>query len=288
MNWILAGILTIVFSNIYYLILRIAQQKGIDAKYYMVANYSIPTLLFYILGKAQGISFVISLHWFIIIALVSIFLSYIGGLISYWGISEAPNAGYSVIIQKSYAIFTSIASIFLFAAPLPLWKFGAIILIIFSAAIVMGLGDTKSKKSNSIRWIVWSIVAFFCFGALRLAGKYIITGGVPLLVELFYVQIIVTGISVLVLIKDHKKNPIKWSPSTLSILIAIGVSVSGFYYFLQTADINAPNLGYSSAMNVAANAFYTVLVAKLLHDEFSKRRFLGVLGVCAGVILLLL
>lgn len=68
----------------------------------------------------------------------------------------------------------------------------------------------------------------------------------------------------------------------------MGTSVSFFYYFLQIPEVIGPNLGYVSAINTASNAFYTILVALIFKDHLSLKKFLAVLGVTAGLILLVI
>jgi hypothetical protein len=59
-----------------------------------------------------------------------IFFSYLGNVFSLKGIEYSPNPGYSLIISKSYVVFTAIASIFIFSAPLTMKSVIAILLIV--------------------------------------------------------------------------------------------------------------------------------------------------------------
>jgi len=72
------------------------------------------------------------------------------------------------------------------------------------------------------------------------------------------------------------------------VLLSIGFSVTFFYYFKIVSEVAAPNIGYVNAINTASNAFYTVLVALIFKDHLSVKKFLAVLGVTAGLILLVL
>ena len=287
MNWIVTSFLMFVSSIIYYLIIKKAQLNKIENKLYMVFNFAVPTLLFLFINISKHINIFIDLKLIGIILLISFFLNYIGSSVSYLAISKAPNAGYSVIIQKSYAVYTSIAAIYLFHSFLSLRKFFAILFIIFSTAIV---SITRGKKLNfkNYQWVVLSFVSFFCFGTLRLANKLIISAGVPVITLLFWAAFFTTIISLIDLILNKKQVKTKITINNFLFLLGIGVSVTFFYYFLQTAEVIAPNIGYVGAINTASNAFYTILVALIFKDHLSVKKFLAVLGVTAGLILLVI
>ncbi len=290
MNWIVASLLMLVFSNIYYLTMRVAQQRGIDAKYYMVANFSIPAVLYFVLGRSAGYNFWLTPIQYAAIALNAIVFSYIGSVISYHAMKKAPNAGYSVIIQKSYGIYTAILSVLFFGSALPAWKFGAILLVVVSTGIVMGLFEKKipgSSKGNV--WIWLSLIAFFCFGTLQFIAQWIArTWHIPTPVYLMWVMIIVDMFSIGELVRTRHVRTLTWNMTNIALLAGIGVSVTGFYYFLQAGQLVAPNIGYVGAINTASNAVLTLLAAWLLKDKFSWKRFIGVVGVSIGVMLLVI
>ena len=274
-------------SIIYYLIIKKAQIEKIESKLYMVANFSIPTILYFIINQTKHTNIFIDFKLIFAIFLISLFLNYIGSVVSYYGMIEAPNAGYSVVIQKSYAIYTSLAAIYLFSSPLPVKNFLAILVIIFFTALLSISPDTKISFKN-YRWVAYSFIAFFCFGTLRLGNKMVINAGAPTLALLFWATFFTTIIAAIDLFINRKSIKTKLTPKNILILMGIGVSVSFFYYFLQVADVIAPNIGYSSAINAASNAFYTVVVALIFKDHLSWKKFLAVLGVTAGLILLVL
>ncbi len=287
MNWIIASFLMFFSSIIYYLIIKKAQVEKIESKLYMVANFSIPTLLYFFLARYNNINLVVGVRYIVAIFLISLFLNYIGSVISYFGMIEAPNAGYSVVVQKSYAIYTSIAAIFLFHSPLPLNKFLAILVIVFFTALLT-INPSKKLSFKNYRWVVYSFIAFFCFGSLRLGNKLVISLGVPTLTLLFWAMLFTTLISLIDLLINKKSVKTKIDRKSLIILFGIGLSVSSFYYFAQVADVIAPNIGYSGAINAASNAFYTLIVALMFKDHLSWKKFLAILGVTAGIIFLVL
>ncbi|MCL4364073.1 DMT family transporter [Patescibacteria group bacterium] len=285
MNWLLASLVMFVSSIVYYLITKKAQVNKIESKLYLVVNFSIPALLYFLLCKLNHVNVFIDWKFLGEIFLIALFLNYVGSTFSYFAMIEAPNAGYSVVVQKSYAIFTSVAAIYLFRSTLTIKNYLAILTIIFFTALLTI--DPKAKISfKNYKWVVYSLIAFFCFGFLRLGNKLVISAGVPTMAFLFWSMVFSAIICAVDLIVHKKSIKTKLTQENVLILIGIGVAVSAFYYFLQVADVTAPNIGYSNAINTASNAFYTVLVALIFKDHLSWKKFLAVLGVTAGLILL--
>lgn len=290
MNWILASILMLVFSNIYYFFIKLGQNRGITAKYSLVANFSIPPILYYFIGKSNGESFVIEMPVFLQILFIAVVFNWIGSTVAYIAMQKAPNAGYSVIITKSYGVFTSIAAIFLFGSSFSWIKFLAILIILACTAIVSGVFENKKNKTLSdYKWVILSFVSFFCFGLLRLSGKWIVSiEQVPQFTYQTWSLTIVALISIIDLLLNRKSAYTKLDTGNILILLGTGIFVSGFYGFLLAAELSAPNLGYVGAINTASNAIFTLIAAKFLGDTFSMQRYLGVLGVTIGIILLVL
>lgn len=285
MNWIITSFLMFGSSIIYYLIVKKAQLSKIENKFYMVANFSIPAVLFFALNLNQQFSMVIPFKFIIAILLQSFFLSYIGAAIGYVAINKAPNAGYSLVIQKSYAIYTSFAAIYLFNSSLTLKKLFAILIVLVSSAII-SITRGKHIRSHHYMWVFLSLISFFCYGTAALVNKYIISQGVPSPVLLFWVMIFVTLISSVDLFIHRTKAQFHATPHNVLLLFLIGFSVFFFYYFKQISEVAAPNIGYVNAINTASNAAYTILVALIFKDHLSWKKMIAVLGVTLGLILL--
>lgn len=289
MNWILASFLMLVFSNVYYLITRKAQINKIDRRIYLISNFFFSAIFYYIVIKYKQLSFIPNINTLVIIFLVAFFLSYIPSAVSYVAMSKAPNAGYSMVIQKSYAVFTTIASVFLFKSSFSWIKFLIVVFILFNVGLVSLADQKKNSRKNSNSWVLLSFIPFFGYGILRLSNKLIITTrNVDSVVLLFWTTLFVTIFSTVDFIIHRKKINIKLSKIDWTILISIGISVSFFYYFLLTAEITAPNLGYVSAINAASNAIFTVLVALIFKEKVTFKKMIGVLGTTIGIILLIL
>lgn len=287
MNWVITSFIMFLSSIIYYLIIKKAQINKIESKLYMLANFSIPTIFYLIMNIVQKKNIFVDWGMLLLIFLNALIFSYIGSIISYSALEKAPNAGYSLTIQKSYAVYTSIVAIFLFHSSLSLLKFLAILLIIVATTFI--LIDKKQKnEKNNYEWIILSFGAFFFFGTLRLINKLIVNAGIPSITLLFWTMFFVALISLINLIISKNKVTTNFTKQNILVMFGIGISVTFFYYFLQISEISAPNIGYVSAINTASNAFYTVLVALIFKDKLSRKKFLAVLGVTGGLILLLI
>lgn len=225
---------------------------------------------------------------FFIILIQGIFFSYLGNVFSLKGIQQAPNPGYSLIISKSYVVFTSIASIFLFGASLTLRSSIAIVLIVaFSALIMVSKTSVKKQESSSNLWLLYTFGAFFCWGMLALSSKYLLNIGVPILIRLLYTMIIVT-VLIFGEIFFKKIHFTAISREQLCTLLAIGIFGSALNYFMQVGFSLAPNVGYVNAVNASSISLLTVFSALIFQDELSWKKMIGIFGVTAGLLALLL
>lgn len=286
MNWILTSFIMFLSSIVYYLITKKSVLNGIDRRIYLLANFSIPLVFFLAMNIVQNKTIFVGFIPILLIFLNSLIFNYVGSTLGYLGIEKAPNAGYSVTIQKSYAVYTSIASIFLFGQHLSPSKFGAILVIIVATAFIM-IGKKQEKTKKDVYWIYYSIGALFLFGTLRLNNRLIINyTEIPAITMLFWSMAFTTLFCLIDFMRSGKASATKLNRPNLLVLLGVGLSVSSFYYFLQISELISPNLGYVSAINTASNAFYTILVALIFKDHLNLRKLLAVVGVTVGIIIL--
>lgn len=244
-----------------------------------------PFLVFLTIGIITGQNFAIPWVQLFEIACIAIVFGYLGNLFSVIGIERAPNPGYSLIISKSYVVFTTIIAILLFNAELSLRKFGAIIIIVVFSALIM-LPSKKTQKKNQRSWINYSMGAFVCWGMLSISSKYIFNQGVNIFVFLTYsfffasICIIIESLRKKMKLSAHLKYP--W------IFLMIAVAQSSFNFFNFNAIRTASNIGYVNAINVASIAVVAILAIAFFKDEFSKRKMIGVVGVTLGLLLLVI
>lgn len=224
--------------------------------------------------------------------LTAFFLSYIGQVFSLEGIRKAPNPGYSLMIQKSYAIFTAVASVFLFDSELTPKNIVAIVIVILFLVLIVR-SDAKVKvKDSSASWIRDSFLAFFAFGINALAAKWLLDQGIDPFIRGFYVLIFLSVLFTFDLIRKSKYNKALRThllrASAYPWYILMGVATGLFNLTMQYAYNLTPNVGYVNIMNTASIAAITLLSAFFFKEDLHLRKLIGVAGVTAGVILLVI
>jgi uncharacterized membrane protein len=286
MHWIIASLIMFVSSVVLYLAVRWSNSLKTPNQLNNLAMFLIPVIIYLVMLLVSTTSYTISFFVLALIVIQAIFFSYLGNVFSLKGIRLSPNPGYSLIISKSYVVFTAVASIFLFQAPLTLKSIIAIGLIIgFSAVII--IEKNKATHQGNHTWIAYTFGAFFCWGMLALSSKYLLNLGVPILVRLAYSMVIVT-----VLISSEmlvKKISIKnRSKNQWLALLLIGVTGASFNYFMQVAFDAAPNVGYVNAANAGSISLLTLMSALIFKDELTAKKVVGIVGVTVGLLLLFL
>ena len=249
-----------------------------------LAMFLIPLIVYLLLTINTPTRFTLKPFEYLIILIQGIFFSYLGNVFSLKGIGYSPNPGYSLIISKSYVVFTAIASVFIFSSPLTFKSVIAILCIIAFSALII-IDKNKNKSDSNKLWLPYTIGAFFCWGLLALSSKYLLNLGVPILTRLIYSMIVVT-ILILGEIKVKKVNIFNISKYQLLTLLMIGIFGSSFNYFMQVGFNLAPNVGYVNAANAASISLLTLMSAFVFKDELSLKKMIGIVGVTAGLIFL--
>lgn len=286
MNWILASLLMFISSVALYLCVRKSNALNTPRQLNNLAMFLIPVLLYMVLTVKTPVTFSLSPFEYAIIIFQGIFFSYLGNVFSLKGIEYAPNPGYSLIISKSYVVFTALASIFLFSAPLTVKSVIAIAcIIVFSALITVEKG--KNQAHAKAVWFPYTMGAFFCWGFLALSSKYLLNIGVPILTRLI-LSMIVTTLLILGEIAYKKVAWKKLSKEQLIVLVFIGIFGTSFNYFMQVGFQLAPNVGFVNAANAASISLLTVMSAFFFKDELTTKKLIGIFGVTAGLVVLFL
>ena len=68
----------------------------------------------------------------------------------------------------------------------------------------------------------------------------------------------------------------------------MGIFGASFNYFMQVAFNLAPNVGYVNATNAASISLLTLMSALIFKDELTPKKMIGIFGVTAGLLLLLI
>src|SRR3989339_58369 len=286
MNWIIASLLMFVSSVALYLCVRKSNTLKTPQQLNNLAMFLIPVLVYIALTVKTPTSFTLKPFEYLLILVQGIFFSYLGNVFSLKGIEYSPNPGYSLIISKSYVVFTAIASIFLFSAPLTMKSGIAILLIVLFSALIT-INKDKSRTTSNKLWLPYTMGAFFCWGFLALSSKYLLNMGVPILTRLILSMLVVT-ILILGEIKLKKIKVLQINKTEVMTLLFMGIFGASFNYFMQVAFNLVPNVGYVNSTNAASISLLTLMSALIFKDELTPKKMIGIFGVTAGLLLLLI
>lgn len=273
-----------VSSISFYLTVKKLQVLNVDKRIIILANYIIPTIIFLIISLISGQRIIFPIIFILSIMVLRVLFNYAGTILGFKSMELAPNAGYSLVIQKSYAIYTLFAAALIYGSEVSVKRFVLSGFILICAGVVAY--SKKSKTVKSTKWVLYAVLTMLCFGSISLSSKYFAAQGIMPAPQLFWSCLLTLFIT----IGDSyrvKLSSIKLTKEILTYMIILGVSVSSLYYFKVVAEVAAPNLGYVAAINAASNAVYTVLVAKIFGDSLSLKKLLAIIGMTIGLILLL-
>lgn len=287
MNWIMVVSIMFLCSVVQYLLIRKASLSGMPVSVQNLSTFVIPLIVYIPLSIFSQTPLLVTPYQLLILVISAIFFSYLGSKASFLSINYAPNPGYSLILSKSYVVFTSVASVLLFQQELTIRALVAIGVIIGSSTLIMI--DPKKTHSKNVKslWLPFALAAFVAWGMLALSSRYLFELGVPIYTRLIYTMGIV---SAFIYGEMQKENVSVFTLGRVNIMlfVTIGVLFAGFNYFMQLGYAVAPNVGYVNAVNAASIAFVSIGAAIFFHDEFNLRKFIGVVGVIIGLIVLVL
>ncbi|OGI15632.1 hypothetical protein A3K63_04335 [Candidatus Micrarchaeota archaeon RBG_16_49_10] len=284
MNWVLASLLMFASSVALYTSIRKAQLMKISIEVYSLFMFGVPALAYLFFIVAWGLPYRLPVRDLIEIFAAAVLFSYLGNFFSQKSILKAPNPGYSLMISKSYIVFTTIAAIFLFNASLTLKSSVAILMILAFSSMIASPTEPKGKGKGK-SWLAYSFGAFFCWGLLALALKHFLLAGIEIFVTLFYLTAVVSGIIFFEI--KAKRMRIALEPKDLLIVLAIGGLSALFNAFMNLGYQTAPNIGYLNAVNASSIAFVTVLSSVFFKDHLSAKKVIGIVGSTIGLIVLL-
>ncbi|HYD35797.1 MAG TPA: DMT family transporter [Vitreimonas sp.] len=286
MSWIVPALGMFACSALMYTIIRKTQLLGVPSAINNLAMFLIPLPFNVVYVWWSGESLTVSIYQLALMVFTALFLSWLGNIASLKAIALAPNPGYSLIISKSYVVLTAIASIWLFAAPLPLKSVLAIAMIVAFSGLIIINKDVTAHKTESSSWVGYSLLAFVCWAGLALMSKYLLNLGVSVSARLLYVFVIVAAIC-LIEVKRQGLS-LRLSYPVWRWLLLNGLFQFLFNLFMQIGYQLSPNPGYINAVNAASIVLLTLLSAWLFKDELTQRKLIGVVGVTLGLIVLFL
>jgi len=251
-----------------------------------LAMFAIPLVAYLAIGLGGKHAFSISLWQAIVVLVVAVFFSYGGNTVSLKAIDIAPNPGYSLVLSKSYVLFTTLFAVAFLHGELTLRKAVAILIIVGFSALIM-VNRKAAKRTSHNKWIVLSFAAFFAWGFLSLSSKYLFSHGVDTISFLIYIYAVVS-LCIVLANKVWLRSFGKITPQKWALLAATGVFSTLFNLGNFEAIRLAPNVGYVNAINAASISLVTILAVVLFKDELTRQKAVGIIGVTAGLCLLLL
>ncbi len=280
--WIFYASLMFLASNVLYLLIRLAQKQNIPISLYSFFLFFIPSVIYFFAAQFTQTSLMLAPNHFLLVITAAFFWSYLGNFFSQKAILSAANPGYSLILQKSYVVFTTIAAIFLFKAEFNWQKFIAILSILFFALLIST--SSKEHKSKNYRWVYFSLLTNLCLAFGSLISKYFLNLGLEPFVYLFYINLFVATLNFL----DFKRQKVATNLSKWQIIlvILIGIFSMIFNFSMQLAYKGVPNIGYVSAINVSSIMSVTLLSALFFKDDLTKLKIAGIFGVLVSLFFL--
>ena len=275
------------FSSVaLYLTVRKASLSKTPPQFINLAMFAIPLAAYSAIGVFESADLGVSWWQALVLLIAGAVFAYGGNKASLQAIDIAPNPGYSLVLSKSYVLFTTIVSVLFLDGELSLRKAIAILIIVGFSVLIM-VNPKDAKKTKSEKWVVLSTVAFFAWGLLSLSSKYLFNNDVSAIAFLIYLYTIVT-VCILVFDKIRLSEVRQSLPRVQLSLLGIGVFATLFNLGQFEAIKLAPNVGYVNAINAASISLVTLLAVLLFKDELTPKKAIGVAGVTSGLILLLL
>jgi len=161
MYWLSADLIMFACSVGLYLSVRRASLLKLPSQSNNLAMFAVPFLVFAIAGFLTHAKLAISWWQLVQILVTAVILSYYGNAMSVRSIELAPNAGYSLVLSKSYVVLTSILAVPLFGAHLTVRALLAIGLIVTSSAVIL-VNPKRTHKTHGAAWITLAFGSFLC------------------------------------------------------------------------------------------------------------------------------
>jgi len=269
-----------------YLTVRKSSLEKVPTALINLAMFGIPLVAYSIIGLSSRQSYGISLPQFLLLFVAAVFFAYGGNTVSLKAIDIAPNPGYSLVLSKSYVLFTTIVAVTLLNAELTARKAVAILIIVGFSALIM-INRRAAKQVKTSNWVKLSFVAFFAWGSLSLTSKYLFSHGVGTVPFLIYLYLVAT-ICILATNKMRLKSFRNIPKQTWVLFAATGIFSTLFNLGQFEAIKIAPNVGYVNAINAGSISLVTILAVLIFKDELTKQKAVGIFGVTLGLLLLLI
>ena len=283
MNWIIVALIVFISSTLLYLTLRKVRSFNLSDEIQNLSFFLLSAVSLFIYNLFQHFNFRIHLYEILATFLVAVFL-WIGNTFLLKSLKTTPNPGLTVLIAKSYLIITTLLSPLLFGSIITVKSVLSIGLILFFLSLML-IEKKKIQTSNKTGWLPYACITFVMWGVqalilMSIKGSLLNSSVILMLVSIFYCLIVITEI----LIKRISFMPVKrywfWI-----ILISIAAMCSNLFVIIGYRV--APNPGFIDSANAASVAAIAVLAYIFFKDHLTVKKGVGIIGVCVGLILLL-
>jgi len=284
--WIVYSAVMFFSSVSLYLAVRKASLLNTPNQLVNLAMFAVPLPLYALLAVFTKAPFALPLRHLLLLLVTAVFCAFLGNVASLKAISRAPNPGYSLILSKSYVLFTTFFAFAVLGASLTQQKIIAILLIVLFSSLVMFERSRKNTLANK-SWVALSLYSFFAWGFLSISSKYLFTHGIRAESFLVLLYLVVT-VCILLSGQDWPKLLQTTSRQAYLVLFFIGISSTLFNLGQFFAIRSAPNIGYVNAINAASIGIVAIAAAVIYKDALNARKLIGISGVIVGLCLLLL
>lgn len=284
MSWITFAILIFFCSTTLYLILRKLSflKVGNEIQNLFLFLPAAFVLYFYSLAKRYSLFITGQELAYLLIASFSI---WIGNVAILKSLKSAPNAGYPVLIGKSYVLITILLSPILFGSVLTLKSIVLVLLILFFISQII-IDKSKKNISKKVDWILPAFFGFFFWGIMALSMISLKRPSLTPEVIIMYISIFASVIIGAEMIT--RKVLIKSAVKHLGWLMVLGIVGLFLNIFFMMGYRVAPNPGYMDAVNAASVAAITFFSVLLFKDEITSKKAIGIVGVITCLIFLLI
>lgn len=284
MTWIVFAVGVFFSSTFLYLVLRKLSFLKVNNEIQNLFLFlpAVIVLYFYSITNRYSLFLTVKELTNLIIASFSI---WIGNVAMLRSLKNAPNAGYPVLIGKSYVLITILLSPILFGSILTLKSTVLIILILFfiSQIIIDKVNKNSSKKSE---WILPAFIAFLFWGIMALLMISLKRPSLAPEVIIMYLSIfasIIIGVEMVI-----RRIPIKPVVNHFGWLIFLGIIGLFLNIFFMIGYRVSPNPGYMDAVGASSVAAITLFSVILFKDEITLKKTIGIVGVILCLIFLLI
>jgi uncharacterized membrane protein len=165
------------------------------------------------------------------------------------------------------------------------WKKIAGVIVILASQLLI-LGREAKKGAMQKHWARYSFISFFAYAALSIAVKYGTIFGANQIVFLFWA--ILGSLPLFAAETFFRRIPILKFKERFGWLFLMGIASGLGNLFFWNAFAAAPNMGYVNAIGIANVAVVCLLAVKLFGDELNAKKMLGIAGVTAGLLMIVL